>query len=226
MEKRIIISLVFILVFAEILLSLNETAGFILYVSLIALALLSLSQIPYLNDYGQLIIVLMIMPIVRILETFIALELFWKLLISYCILLFLAFYYSARFELDHGHRKKNLGLLPVSIVIGAVYGLLGNFLFNFPKYPYIIYLLPLIAYSEEILFRGMIQKLLRKTYGINSSILISALLYASFSLRYGSLFALFMFSAGIAIGLIYIKTKNIFLAVVINFIVHLFLFVL
>jgi membrane protease YdiL (CAAX protease family) len=226
MEKRIVIVLVLVLalVFAEILLNLNEIVGFILYISLIALALLSLSQVPSLNDYGQLIIVLMIMPIVRATELLITLDFFWKILISYCILLFLTFYYSTRFKLNHGHRKEKLGLLPLVTVIGLAFGLIGNFLFNLDKYPWIYFIL-LIAYSEEILFRGMIQNLLKKVYGINVAILTSALLYGSFSLGHGVLFALFMFSVGIVIGLIYGKTKNIFLAVVLNLVMHYFLLV-
>ena len=226
MEKRIVLLFVFILVLTEIVLNVNETAGFILYISLIALCLLSLSQINSLNDYGQLIIVFMIMPIIRVIELFIVLEFFWKIIISYSILLFLSFYYSVKFELDHGHRKENLSLLPLAIIIGIALGIIGNYSFGLDKYSWLIYLIPFIAYSEEILFRGMIQNILEKTYGIAVSVLISALLYAIFSLGYGVLFVLFMFFAGIIIGLIYNYTRNIFLAVIINLIMHYFLFVL
>lgn len=224
MEKRIVLFLVFVLILTEILLNLNETVGFILYISLIALGLLSLSQLTSLNEYGQLLIVFMIMPIVRVAELFIWLNFFWELLITYSILLFLSFYYSVRFKFDHGHKKEKLRLLPLAIIIGVIFGILGNFFFTFYEYSWSIYLIPLIVYSEEILFRGIIQNLLKKTYGISASIIISALLYGIFSSGYGTLFALFMFSAGIVIGLIYNHTKNIFLAVIINFILHLFLF--
>lgn len=220
-----ILLVVLALILSEVFLSVNETVGFILYSVLIASCLLSLSHVQSLREDGKLVIVFMIIPIVRITELFIPFEFFWKVLISYVVLLFLSFYYSVRFELDHGHKKEKLGLLPIAIVLGAALGLLGNYFFSFDKYSWLIYLLPLIAYSEEILFRGMIQNLLEKNYRISSSILITALLYGVFSLGYGILFSAFMLFAGIIIGLIYSHTKNIILAAIINFIVHYFLFV-
>jgi membrane protease YdiL (CAAX protease family) len=226
MKKQIIVLLVLALILSEVFLSLNETVGFILYSALVALCLLSLSHKPSLDDSSKLIIVLMIVPIVRIIESFITFGFFWKLIISYSILLFLSFYYSVRFKLDHGHKKEKLGFLPLAIILGVALGLLGNFFFSFDKYPWLIYLILLIAYSEEILFRGMIQNLLEKNYKPVFSILIASLLYGVFSLGYGVLFSLFMFSASVVIGLIYARTKNIFLAVGINLILHGFLFVL
>ena len=224
--KNLVILLIFSLFLSEIFLSFNETIGFLLYGFLIALCLISLSHIKILNDYGKLIIILMIIPIIRVSGLFINLGLFWETLIFYCLLLFLAFYYSVRFKLDHGHKKEKLDLLPLAVIIGVVLGLIGQGFFNFENYSWIIYLIPLIAYSEEILFRGMIQNLVEKSYGVIPSIFIPAFLYGFFSLGYGYLFALFMFFAGIILGLVYYKTKNIFLTVVINMILHYLLFVL
>ena len=115
-------------------------------------------------------------------------------------------------------------MVPLAVVIGVVLGLIGNSLFNLNQYSWIIYLIPLIVYSEEILFRGMIQNLVEKGYGVVFSILIPALLYGVFSLSYGYLFALFMFFTGIILSLVYNKTKNIFLTVIISIILHYFLF--
>ncbi len=224
MKKHFAVFVILILILSEVLLNINKVIGFILYICLVALCLLSLSHTKVLNEYGKLIIVLMIIPIVRIVELFISLSFFWEILISYSILLFLAFYYSVRFKLDHGHKKEKLGWLPLAIIIGIALGIVGNFFFSFEKYSWLIYLIPLIAYSEEILFRGMIQNLIKEGYGITLSILITAFLYGIFSLNYGYLFALFMFFAGIIIGLVYNHTKNIFLAVAINLILHFFLF--
>ena len=165
MKKHFAVFVILILILSEILLNINEIIGFILYGCLIALCLLSLSHTKLLNEYGKLIIVLMIVPIVRIVELFLSLEFFWEVLISYSILLFLSFYYSVRFKLDHGHKKEKLGWLPLAVIIGIDLGLLGNFFFSFEKYSWLIYLIPLIAYSEEILFRGMIQNLIYKGIG-------------------------------------------------------------
>lgn len=232
MEKYIVPLIVLALILSEAYLNINEDIGFVLYGFLIGVCLLYLSHLRSLKDYdgslksnGKLVIVFMIVPIVRITELFITLEFFWKVLISYGILLFLSFYYSARFELDHGHKKEKLGLLPLAIISGVVFGAIGNFSFGFEKYFWMVYLIPFISYSEEILFRGMMQNLLEKSYGIWASVFISALLYGIFSLGYGILFSVFIFFAGTAIGIIYSKTKNIFLAVAINMMMHLFLFV-
>ena len=225
LKKNTILLLMIVIVLSEIVFNINQIAGFVLYSSLIALCLLSLSHEENLEDYDKLMIILMIMPIIRIIEGFIILDLFWKVLIPYSILLFLSFYYSVRFKLDHGHKKEKFGLLFLAILIGIVLGIIGNLWFNFNKYPIILYLIPLIAYSEEILFRGMIQNLIYKGYGFTLSILITAFLYGIFSLGYGFAFALFMFFAGMIIGLVYNSTKNIYLAVVINLILHYFLFI-
>jgi len=226
MEGRIIVLVILALVLTEICLYINKIAGFVLYLLLIALYLLSLSQVKILNNYGKLIIILMIVPIVRVIELFITLEFFWKVVISYGVLLFLAFFYSVRFKLDHGHIKEKLGLFPFAVVVGVVLGFIGDAYFNFDKLFWLIYLIPFISYSEEILFRGMIQNLLEKNYGIVLSILISALLYGVFSLGYGVLFGVFVLLYGIIIGLIYHNSKNIFLAVTINIIIHYFIFVI
>ena len=131
LKNQIVILLVLVLILSEVFLNLNQTVGFILYGSLIALSLLSLSHIKTLNNSGKLIIVFMILPIVRVTELFITLGFFWKILISYFILLFLSFGYSVRFKLDHGHKKEKLGLLPLAIIAGVVLGLVGNSFFIF-----------------------------------------------------------------------------------------------
>ena len=207
MKKHIIILLVLILILSEI-------------------CLLSLSHIDVLNNYGKLMIVFMIVPIARIIEVFITFEFFWKVLIFYSILLFLSFYYSVRFKLDHGHKKEKLGFLPFAVAVGIGLGIMSQSLFMFNKYSWLIYFIPFIAYSEEILFRGMIQNILGKNLTASVAVLITALLYGVFSSGYGILFASFMFLTGIVIGIVYSSTKNIFLAVVINFLVHYYLFVM
>jgi len=231
-KEYLLIFIISMLFLSEIILNFNKTIGFLLYFALIAIYLLSLSYTRTLTNYGKLTIVLLIIPIVRITGLFIALGFFWKILISYCILLFLAFYYSVRFKLDHGHKKEKLKFVPLAMIIGMVLGLIGDYFFNLTHYTWMIYLIPLIVYSEEILFRGMIQNLIKKEYGFVLCILIPSLLYGLFSfslglgIGLGLLFALFMFFIGVILGLVYHYTKNIFLTVIINIILHYFLFVL
>src|SRR3989344_3233897 len=189
MEKKIVLLLVLALVLSEIFLNINEAVGFIMYSILIAFCLLSLSHVESLNDPGKLMIVFMIIPIVRITESFITFGFFWKIIISYSILLFLSFYYSVRFKLDHGHKKEKLGFLPFAVAVGIGLGIMSQSLFMFNKYSWLIYFIPFIAYSEEILFRGMIQNILGKNLTASVAVLITALLYGVFSSGYGILFA-------------------------------------
>jgi len=224
--KKHILMLIFLtlyLIVSEVFLYIDNTIGFILYSILIAFFLISLSHIESLDDYGKLMIILMIVPILRVTGLFIILSEFWSIILTYCMLLFLAFHYSVRFKLDHGHKKEKLELAPLAVIIGVVLGFIGAFLFDLNLPSNFLYIIPLIAYSEEILFRGMIQNIIKKGYGLHFSILITSLLYGAFSVGYGYLFALFMVFAGIFIGIIYDKTKNIFLATAISIILHYFL---
>ena len=105
-NQFVFLILVLALFLSEIALNFKISLGFILYGALIALSLLSLSHVKTLNNYGKIIIVFMIIPIVRLTGLFIELGFFWKTLISYSILLFLAFYYSIRFKLSFKLRKE------------------------------------------------------------------------------------------------------------------------
>jgi len=237
-KEYLLVFMISMLFLSEIVLNFNRVIGFLLYFTLIAVYLISLSYTKDLNNYGKLTIVLLIIPIVRVIGLFIALSFFWKILISYSVLLFLAFYYSIRFKLDHGHKKEKLKFLPLAIIIGIVLGFIGDYFFNLnlSNYTWMIYLIPLIAYSEEILFRGMMQNLIEKQYGTHISILIPSLLYGlfsfslglglgtSFGINIGILFGLFMFITSIILSLTYYKTKNIFLTVIMSIILHYFLF--
>lgn len=224
-EDCMIILSVLLLIISELFLNRNEAVGFALYFCIVGFFLIYLHDLESLNRKYQLIIALMIMPIVRLSEIFITLDFPGKVILSYCILLFLSLYYSLKFKLNYGYKKENLNWLPVSIILGILIGLIGNFLFEL-KYPGFIFFIPLIAFSEEILFRGVIQNLFKISYGTKLSILTSSLLYGIFSLGYGILFALFIFFAGMVLGIVYVRTRNIFLTVTINMIMHLFLFVL
>jgi hypothetical protein len=115
--------------------------------------------------------------------------------------------------------------MPLVVILGVVFGLLSNGLFEFNKYPALFFLLPIIAFSEEILFRGLIQNLMSKEYGLIISLFFSSVLYCIFSV-YGfpALILIFLFS--IINGIIYHYTKNIYLPVTISIIFHFFILIL
>jgi membrane protease YdiL (CAAX protease family) len=166
----------------------------------------------------------LILPLFRITNLFLTIEFFWKTIVLYNILFFLVLFYCIKFKINPGYKIKGLVLLPLVIVLGIFLGMFGNILFEFEKYFGILFLIPLIAYTEEVLFRGMIQNLVKENYGVLLSILISSLLYGIFTMSFGVL-AIFMFFIGLILSLIYLLTKNIYLTIVINAIIHLFLFV-
>lgn len=210
---------------SEIILRINQTFGFLLYSFLIAGCLISLAKAESLDNRGKLIIVFMILPIIRIAELFLVFEVFWKTFIVYCILLFLAVFYSIEFKINPGYTTKKLYLLPLVIILSIFLGFIGNSFFSFEKYAGFFFLIPLIAYSEEVLFRGLIQNFIKKNYGIICSILFTAILYGIFSLSYGFPTVLFIFFTALSISCIYHFTENIFLTIAMNIVLQLFLFV-
>jgi membrane protease YdiL (CAAX protease family) len=221
----ILFSLCFFL--SEILLRISPVGGFISYSVLIAGCLISFAKEEALDERGKLMIVLMIIPIMRIAELFISFDYVWRSFIVYYILLFLVVFYSLKFKINPGYIKKGFGWLPLVVILGVVIGVIGDSLLNLNiKYPEFLFLLPVIAFSEEVLFRGLIQNLVQKSFGTFSSIFFTSLLYGIFSLSLGIGFALFFFAVSLITCIIYHKTKNIYLVVFLNLIVHLFILVL
>jgi len=223
-SKYLLILLSVSVLLSEIILRVNETAGFLLYSFLILGCLISLSKAKSLNNDAKLLIVFMILPIIRIAELFITFEFFWKIHIVYLILFFLVTFYSLKFKIDPGYTKGKLWLLPLIIVLSILLGFLGNLFLNFESHLELILLIPLIAYSEEVLFRGLIQNYAKKSYGAFASILFTAFLYVIFSLSWGFPAVLFIFALAVITSIVYNYSKNIFLVIVMNLIFHVFLF--
>ena len=186
--------------------------------------LLSLSKAKSLNNDVKLLIVFIILPIIRIAELFITFEFFWKVHLIYLILFFLVTFYSLKFKINPGYTKGKLWLLPLVTLLSVLIGFLGNIFFNFENHSELILLIPLIAYCDEVLFRGLIQNYAKKSYGAFASILFSAFLYGIFSLSWGFPAIFFIFAMALAMSIIYDSTKNIFLVIAMNMIFHIFLF--
>jgi len=218
----ILIGLSFLL--SEILLKIDATFGFFCYIILITGCLISLSRKEELDVYGKLMFVLLILPMMRIAELFINFSYLWRSFIIYYVLLFLVLIYSGRFKINPGYTKKGLILLPLVIVLGVVLGALGNEVSE--KYSEFILFLPIIVFSEELLFRGMIQNLVKEGYGTKLSIIIPSIVYVIFSLNYNLFTVFFLFIASLVSSIIYHYTKNIFLTITLNLIVHFFIFIL
>ena len=223
MRKYLFMLVAVSLLLSEVILGINPVIGFLLYSLLITGCLISLSRAESLDNQGKLIIALMILPIIRVAELFIGFAYPLRSIIAYYILFFLVVVYSLKFKVDFGNWKKGLYFLPLTIILGIIIGITGNSLFHLDKYPEFVLILPIMAFSEEALFRGLIQNLTKKN-GNLGSIFFTALLYGVFSLSLGIKFAFFMFLANLLLCLVYGKTGNIWMTIPVNFIMNLLLF--
>lgn len=224
-SRKLLFCLVLSVFLSELILIINAGLGFLFYVFLITGCLIVLSKIDNFKDLSKLIVIFLIIPIIRVASLFLDIAFFWKVAVFYYLLFFLVSFYCLKFKINPGYTKKWLFLIPLIIVLGGILGVFGYYLFNIEKYFGLIFLIPLIAYSEEVLFRGMMQQFIKKNYGVVLSILIPAFLYGLFSLGYGIL-AVFLGIVGLVSGIVYSFTKNIYLCIILNMIVHVFLFVL
>lgn len=226
MKKYLLVVLGLSLLLSEIILMVNPTWGFVFYGLLISGCLITLSKTDVMDDYGKLIITLMILPTIRIAELFIGFDFLWRSFMVYYVLFFLVTFYAIKFKINPGFTKKWILFLPVVIVIGVLFGVLGGNLVGSEKYAGFLLLLPVLVYSEEVLFRGLIQNFTRESYGAVASVLFTSVLYFIFSLSYGLPIALLLFFVSLSACIIYHFTRNIFLTMVLSFGVHLFMFVL
>ena len=209
---------------AETTLQLNVTLGFIIYAVLIAGVLISIgySHSDTLNSSTKIMISFMILPMIRIVELFLTFDSFWRTFITYFALAFLVIFYTIKFEGDIGFSKRKIRWLPIAMLTGIAIGIIGNLIFHLAKNREIIYILPLIAFSEEILFRGLIQREIKKSYNAITSIVVSSLLCFIFTLSYGFSLALFFMATSIVSAIFYNKTSNIWLSISINLLTNIF----
>jgi membrane protease YdiL (CAAX protease family) len=225
MKKQFFVLLVEIFFVLELVLIFNQTVGFFAYLVFVGIMLVILEKNATLSLSYKMLIFITIIPIARICEFFIEFDFFWKTAVFYFVISFLVIFYTRKFKINPGYKTKSLWFLPFSIFIGGFLGYAGNYLLNFDKTPDFLILLPFIAFSEEILFRGMIQNFARKSYGASFSIITTSLLFAIFSLSLGIGFAFFIFVCSMFTGIIYDETGNIWLTMPINLIINLLLFI-
>jgi membrane protease YdiL (CAAX protease family) len=212
------------IILSEIVLNFSEIAGFALYIVLVGLALVSMENDIYITKSEKLLAFMMVIPIARISEFFLDFGFFWKTLIFYLILAFLAVYYIGRFKLD---AEYNIGSIvyPIALLIAGVLGAIGAKYFLGFQQPEIVFLIPLMAYSEEILFRGAIQNLTKDCYTVVHSIVFPSLLYTIFSLSFGFPVVLIALLVSVAASLIYHYTKKMILPIILSILFHSLLFI-
>ncbi len=215
MEKKLLTLIIITLFLAEILILQNQTLGFILYSILILGTFLAISKSEKINNYFKILLILMTLPILRISQLFINFSVFWNTAVIYFLFFFLTCFYIFKFKINPGFTKKYLYLLPLTILLGIILGFFSSQLAE--KTPQILILLPIIAFSEEVLFRT-IQVYLTKLYSPIAGILIPALLFTIFSSL--GIISISLLISSIIIGIIYHYTKNIYLSISINFMIN------
>ena len=223
LRKPFFVFLMLIFFISEIILRINNYLGVFIYAALIGIVLFDLEEYEFLNNNKKLLVFLMILPVARISELFISFNFLWKTIMFYFVLCFLIIFYTKKFKINPGYTKAKLWFFPVSLVIGIYLGYIGGAYFNFEKHFELLFLLPFIMFSEELLFRGLIQNHAKKEFGSMFAVILTSILFAIFSLGFGFKFLYFIFAANLIMCLIYDKTENIWLTLPINLCINLFL---
>ncbi|MEK6935319.1 MAG: CPBP family intramembrane glutamic endopeptidase [Nanoarchaeota archaeon] len=226
MDKKIIFMVLVVMFLSEILLQFNEIAGFVCYMLLITGILLTLINIERVDGSAKLMIILMIFPMIRILELFLHLSFYWRVSMVYYLFLFLTLFYFIKFGFEFKPKRGGFGWIVLCIILGILLGLFGKNFSGVERSILLITIIPIIVFSEELFFRGMVQESIEKSYGFSYSIIITAMFYAIASLGLGIGLILFFILFSLILSIIYGVTKNIWLTMIISTIVHVFLFVL
>ena len=116
-------------------------------------------------------------------------------------------------------------MFPIVLCMGAAIGILGNFLFSGGGSSILIAVLPLVVFSEEIFFRGLMQNSIERSCGVFYSLVVPAVIYGALSLYVGIWLAGLFFAVSLFSGLAYFSTRNILLSVALNLVVSVFVFV-
>ncbi len=149
---------------------------------------------------------------------------------SIIIALSLLHIYQNKLSLKYifGFRKKKLLLYTLAcLAIGAVLGTMEySILRPAPAFPTfevkyllrdMIYMFLFVGLGEELLFRGLLQIDLMKVFGVKGGLILASLMFAIMHLTWRSLPELgFVFIAGLILGFLYWKTKNLVLPIIIH----------
>lgn len=222
-ERNFVIALVGLAI-VEYLLSSFPEIGFFVYAIFVGLILVLMENEVKHTKEEKLLIVLMVLPICRIAEIFLNLKFFWSTLVFYLFIIGLTIYYTIKFWLRFEKTPfiGNPTYFLVSLGLSGIAWAASKYFLNW-EFSEIVFLIPLIVYAEEIYFRGAFQNLSNEWFG-NFSILLTAFIYAVFSISYGFAYVLIAFSAALILSSLYHITRNIYISYVLNIVFHVLLF--
>ncbi len=127
-----------------------------------------------------------------------------------------------------GFRKEKLLLYTLAcLAVGAVLGTMEySILRPAPAFPTfevkyllrdMIYMFLFVGLGEELLFRGLLQIDLMKVFGVKGGLILASLMFAVMHLTWRSVPELgFVFIAGLILGFLYWKTKNLVLPTIVH----------
>lgn len=207
---------------AELVLNIFFEFGLLIYVIFIGAVLILMENRFDKGKDEKLLIFLIIVPMCRIPELFLDFNFFWKTLIFYVPVIAITIYYARSLKLSS---RPFIGNILIAVGVFFFSGVLALLAYSFDlKFAGLVFLIPIIAYAEEMLFRGGIQNLTRESYGV-MSIIFTSILYATFSMNYGFIFLLIALGASLVISTIYHFTKNLYLSYGLNIVFHTLLFI-
>jgi membrane protease YdiL (CAAX protease family) len=132
-------------------------------------------------------------------------------------------YYSIKFKIKTRPFIGNPVYFVLVLLLAGAASLVGKQVFHW-GFANLILLIPIIAYAEEIFFRGGFQNLTEEWFG-SFSILFTSFIYAAFSISYGFSFVLLAFFGSLIISTLYHFKKNLYISFVLNIVFHVLVFV-
>ena len=216
------------LVVVQVTLFVNPMAG--VYLNAIVFALLVRVAIAH-DKARKLAISAAILPVANMISLSLPqTSSFARTVIFYDAILILGLIYRFMFTLNDPTkstqltRRGYLFVLPSMIILGQVLGGLGYFMlrhqytFGHTALPLVAATSVIFAISEEILFRGLIQRSAAKIFHPITAALFTALIYTAFSFGHsGSYLApIFGLLLGSTLSAIYYKKQNLVLTMTVN----------
>lgn len=225
-NKIFILFLVAFVALSELMLSIDSIATFFLYFVLILFFLFSFSKAGPLNSEGVLASIFLVLPIIRIIQLFLQIDFFWNNLILYLCFLYLAFVCIIKFDIKPGFTNYKGYYIIFSMILGIAFGIFANNVFILTKFTSFIYILPLVVFTEELFFRGVLQNYVESKYGRVIGIIFVSLVYGILSINQGLMQALLLFSFYLIGSIFYTETKNVYVTVGYSLMFHLFYFII
>ena len=198
------------------------SVGFIIYAVFIGIVLILMENEMGPTKEEKVLVFLMIIPICRLAELFLGFDFFWNTLIFYTLVVCLVAYYAIKFKIKTKPFIGNPSYLLGIFLVGGLGSMAVKYFLQW-EFAGLIVIIPLIAYAEEIYFRGGFQTLTQEWFG-NFSILLTSFLYAAFSISYGFSFVLIAFFASMIISTFYHFKKNLYFTFILNLVFHIVLF--